>query len=528
MKRVRSGVAITALLAAMAAGAWAVPATPGEVQARLSEGAADIQTGDLDKAIETYNPLVNVGDAQLRAQARLGLAAAYSQQGHEENALKVLEGTSADQTPLGQAVGDFRGRLTLQMAYKTLAETGTPGHWLDDYARLTQQPDPEKAEWLRALAETPAAGNDAETQTLRVGVLLPLSGKMAPIGQDVMRGMQLAMSNLPAWRGAKIELIPEDTEPGPEQALDAALLAGAKVIVGPVFSRTVEAIAQRAQAAGVPLLALSSDRGVAGNGVHVVPPLPTQQARLVARWAMANGKTTLAGLVPQSPYGTEVFEAFKAEVQAGGGHISGVSYFKPQAVDLGPNVKQLVGGKPISDTVPPFQALFMPMPARTVPLATSQLAYYDLDRAGVQLLGTALWQDNALLAPSAAGARGAVFAAPAPVESFGETFNQAYGAKPIGMAIQGYDLMRVLMEVAALRQWSGKEVETLLTRPDGFYGTGGFLVFRPDGLTGRGLSLVRVENGQFHVIQPALKVVPVALPPDLQPSGESRGWGGWF
>ena len=527
MKRVLCGVAIVALVAGMqATGAWAVPATPGEVQARLDEGAANIQAGDLDKAVEVYQPLVNVGDAQLRAQSRLGLASAFSQQGHEDSAYKALEGTSADDTPLGQAVGALRGRLVLQLAAKSLAETGTSDHWLGDYARLTVQPEPAWAERLGALEAQGVSSTDVEMQTLRVGVLLPLSGKMAGVGQDVLRGMQLALTQLPAWRGVTVELLPQDTEKGTEAALDAAVLAGAKVVVGPVFSRNVEAVAKRAQAAGVPLLALSSDKAVAGGGVHVVPPLPTQQARLVARWAIANGKTKLAGLVPSTPYGYEVFNAFKDEVAAAGGIVTGAAFFNPQAVDLGAGVRQLVG-KSVSGTAP-FQALFMPMPAPTVPLATSQLAYYDVDRAGVQLLGTALWQDNALLAPSASGVRGGVFAAPMVAAGFNQAFSQAYGAKPLGMAVQGYDLMRVLMEVAALRQWSGREVSTLLTRPEGFYGTGGFLVFRPEGVTGRGLSLVRIENGQFHVIQPALTMVPVEIPANLQPSGDVKSWGGWF
>src|SRR5690606_18052683 len=106
------------------------------------------------------------------------------------------------------------------------AKTGTSGRWLDDYARAVVQPNPARAAWLRRLEEQPTPGHfPFGDNTLKVGVLLPLSGPMADVGAEVLRGLQLALEDTPAWRGATLDLLVEDTEAqGPEAAFDNVML----------------------------------------------------------------------------------------------------------------------------------------------------------------------------------------------------------------------------------------------------------------------------------------------------------------
>jgi hypothetical protein len=85
-----------------------------------------------------------------------------------------------------------------------------------------------------------------------------------------------------------------------------------------------------------------------------------------------------------------------------------------------------------------------------------------------------------------------------------------------------------LQMVAAQRSASGQEVARLLLRPEGYYGSGGYIRLMPTGLGERGLSTVRIAKGQFSVLQPAPTLQPVPLPASLTPSGKQRGWGGWW
>lgn len=522
-----SAVSAVALGVLMTASGWAEMLSPEAVSARLDEASALVQSGQYSEAVYVYQTLANVKDDALRAQTRYGLAVALNQLGDDAQAVKALEGTDANQSPLGQAVGNLRGNLILNLAEKSLLETGTAGRWLADYDRLIQKPSQARAERLHALDDSAAPAGDP----LRVGVLLPLTGPQAAMGMDALHGLQLAINDLPGWRNATVELYPHDTATGARAALDAALVQGAKVIVGPLLAADVAAIAPAIRAVDVPVLTLSTDRSVTGEGLHAVTSSPADQARVVADWASANGHMQVAGLVPSAPYGTDVMQAFQHALEAKGGHVAKISFFNPKNVDLGAAVRQLVGkavsGTTLAGTLP-FTALFIPTSAQSLPLITSQLAYYDLDKAKIQLLGTGLWQDNALLAPSARGANGAVFGASAKPVAVDDVIKNTYGEASKGLAATGYDVGRILLQLAAERAWSGRDVGLLLERPEGFYGSGGYYRFRPDGRTERGLSLVRIENGQFHVVQPALSQVPFAVPPSLKPSVQGGGVGGWW
>lgn len=496
--------------------------TAEQVNGRLQEAAVLLQQGEIGRATALYRSLVNVNNQSRRAQARYGLAVALAQTGDTAAAIKALEGTSADDTELGQAVGELRGKLMLRMAEESLFTKGSAQPWLGDYARLTYQPDNARAARLAALEQAGHGG------VLKVGVLLPLSGNMQPVGSDVLRGLQLALEDTPAWRGVRVEMHPADTARGAAAALESLRDVGVDVLVGPLLAANVRDIAAQAV---VPVLALSSDRSVAGNGVHVVPPLPAAQARQVARWAVAHGHGKVAALVPAAPYGQDVYEAFREEISQLGGEVVATSFFSPQNVDLGASVRQLVKGNISGTSVVgdvPFSAVFAPVPAAAIPLVTSQLAYYDISAAGnIPLLGTALWQDPAALAPAAKGIQGGVFAAPAHAATFEDGFAASFGHKPNAMAVQGYDIGRLLVQLAAERDWSGRSVAELLLRPEGFYGSAGYLRFQANGLTERGMDTVQVADGTFKVITPALAMLPLPVPANLFPRDDRR-WGGWW
>ncbi|MFZ2587301.1 MAG: penicillin-binding protein activator [Alphaproteobacteria bacterium] len=492
------------------------------VDAKVDEAVALAQTGNWNEALTAYTLLVNAPDATQRGQVRYGLAVVLSQLGRDTEALKALEGTSADETELGQAVGTLRGHLVLQLAEKALMETGSTKTYLNDYDRLLHKPNPTRAQRLRAMEDTGTAPAPA---ALRVGVLLPLSGPLAPVGKNVLRGLQLALTEVEPLRGAMVELVPADTSLGATQALDAALAQGARVVVGPLLGKNVSEIAGRAQAASTPLLSFSNDDDVASRDVHMLPSLPADQARRMARWAVANGHMQVAALAPATPYGARMVEAFKTELEREGGKLVQTVTFSPQDMDFSAKVKALVGDKPLTGAAA-FNGLFLPVPAATLPMITSQLAYYNVDRAGVQLIGTGLWHDNALLNASARSVRGGVFASPAQPPAFAQAYASAYGKQPDAMALQGYDAGRLMLQIAADRDWSGRDVMQLLGRNEGFYGVGGYYTFQPNGQTERGLALVRVGDGAFEVLQPALTLAPLAVPANLRPSGLRRG--GWW
>ena len=95
---------------------------------------------------------------------------------------------------------------------------------------------------------------NAETDTLRIGVLATLEGAFEPLGRDALRGYELALEEHDGSAGERpIEAMIESTDGTPESAVAKARLLierGASIVIGPLAG--IEGIAIRDFAKSVP------------------------------------------------------------------------------------------------------------------------------------------------------------------------------------------------------------------------------------------------------------------------------------
>ena len=76
-------------------------------------------------------------------------------------------------------------------------------------------------------------------EKIKIGLLVPITGKSSEIGQSIIKSTQLAINKI---NNLSIEIIPKDTESNPKKTLEAAKeLAnlGIKIIIGPVFNKNL-------------------------------------------------------------------------------------------------------------------------------------------------------------------------------------------------------------------------------------------------------------------------------------------------
>ncbi|MDB9773083.1 ABC transporter substrate-binding protein [Candidatus Pelagibacter sp.] len=74
---------------------------------------------------------------------------------------------------------------------------------------------------------------------IRIGLLVPLTGKNSEIGQSIIKSARLAINTI---NNSSIQIIPKDTQSNPEVTLGAAKeLAnlGIKIVIGPVFNESL-------------------------------------------------------------------------------------------------------------------------------------------------------------------------------------------------------------------------------------------------------------------------------------------------
>jgi branched-chain amino acid transport system substrate-binding protein len=97
----------------------------------------------------------------------------------------------------------------------------------------------------------------AQSNKLKVGVLLPKSGLQGLIGQSCQKGADLAPAVIRDWLGVDIELMNADTETNIDTARTRAerlIQEGAHCLVGPFDSGAAGAIAQVCEQHGIPFV----------------------------------------------------------------------------------------------------------------------------------------------------------------------------------------------------------------------------------------------------------------------------------
>ena len=474
----------------------------------------------------------------------LSLVAALAVWGCQTTTVDQADGSGPPQLTQ-QPVGSINTGANTKAGATAAITPATTGSGTKVGATLSTVPSGGKSaplERIGLLAPTPSAapfqtgqttlGQTRSDQT-RIALLVPLSGRGAPIGRALLDAVQLAL-----FEAARddLELLIFDTQGTAAGAEDAARLAvqdGAGLILGPLFGASAEAARPVAVAAGISIVSFSNNQDIAGGGVYVFGFLPAQQVRRIIAFASRKGYGTLGALVPSTGFGELVLATASIAAEQVDVSIVQRTYYDPSETDLGPLIRQfadydarksalsaqkkllsrrtdqisrsalgrLAGLETLGD--PPYQAVLLPAGGAELRGIAPLLAFYDVDPARVRFLGTALWDGNRGLGVEPA-LLGGWFAAPPPDSRllFEDKFERAFGRRPPRLASLGYDAM--LLGVALTYGDGGPDFsDAALTDARGFAGVDGIVRLLTDGTNQRGLAVLEVRERGVRVIDPA-------------------------
>ena len=344
--------------------------------------------------------------------------------------------------------------------------------------------------------------NLADGQTpVRVGVILPLaSGAPATraLANAMLKAAQLALYDA---KNPAIILMTADEGTRPDDAAAAAtklLAQGAEVIIGPLFGPSVTAVAPIARDRGVPVLAFSTEKSVAGNGVYLLSFLPQGEVNRVVSYAAAQGHHNFAAMVPQGAYGDVVAGAYADAVKSAGATSLEVEHFTPAAnAVMAPSA---LIAKSQADAVMIAQG------GAVLRAIAPDLSFSGLDHNKVKLLGTGLWDDPSLGREDVLV--GGWFAAPEldANAAFASRYRDTFGAPPPQPQLTSlaYDAV-ALVALLSSGQPYHRFTQAALMDPNGFAGIDGIFRFNVDGTSDRGLAVLEVAPDGLHVVSPAPK-----------------------
>jgi hypothetical protein len=371
------------------------------------------------------------------------------------------------------------------------------------------------------------AANFAPRSADRAALLVPLSGQAAGVGDALRRGAELALAG-----ATRPRMSVYDTGSTPDGAANAARRAlgeGAGIILGPLTAGETAAVA--GAAGGTPVLAFTSDVTQARPNVWVMGLTPEQQVRRMVAAASAANRRRYAALLPEGDFGAAMGAALDQAVAEAGGSVvrrqtygAGFNALNVAAREVanyagrrGPleaQVRALRGrgdaaGRRAAAAVsgravppPDFDCLLVAETGARLAELGSLLPYYDIDPPAVQIMGPALWANDAATLAQESAFRGAWFAAPDPGQrsTFVSRWRDAHGSAPPPLASIGYDTAGLVRDVA---ERSGVISPASLSASSGFAGADGTLSLTPDGRTRRSLALFTVDARGPRLSAPA-------------------------
>lgn len=373
---------------------------------------------------------------------------------------------------------------------------------------------------------------------VKVGLLLPLTGRAANLGQDMLKAAQLALFDAGV---NSIVLMPRDTAGSADKAAVAAqelIDEGAEILIGPLFSNAVQAVTPIAQQADIRVLAFSNVTSVAAEGTYLLGFRPEEQIDRVVQYALEQGMVTFAGLAPDDAYGSTAMQALQRAVLEQGGELSKVLYYPSNLEDPSPIVRDVADyqsrqaalerEKKIIESLiedpedeedvakvvleqletmdtfgpPPFDAILIADGSDRLRSVASLLTFYDVDQDDVRFMGTIRWQDDPRVLQEEA-LEGGWFAgsSPAAFSAFDERFKNEFDTAPDPLASLAYDA--TALAVIVQRDLGDRSYDPAsLTDREGFAGATGLFRLHPDGLAQHGLAVLEVAKGSIEEIDP--------------------------
>ncbi|HVK60398.1 MAG TPA: penicillin-binding protein activator [Bdellovibrionales bacterium] len=398
-------------------------------------------------------------------------------------------------------------------------------------------PGSDLAERSARLIEQIDARNRVDPRT--IGVILPLSGPQAAIGQKALRAVQLALGVYgKAQSNFRIAVIDSEGNPDVARRGVEELVQKDNVIalVGGLLSKTAVVEASRAEDFGVPAIMLSQKSGLTQAGDSIFRNAVTSQTQVRALLDVVMGKLGMkrfAILFPNDAYGVEYANFFWDEAMSRGGQITGAQPYDPKETDFRGHVQRLAGmfysedraseyrhnlklyteknpkrgarqaAPALEELMPPiidFDAIFIPDTARAVGQIAPMLAYNNI--RDVRLLGTNAWNSPALIQRGQKFVEKAVFVDSALTNDpsyrsspFFSAFVATFEEEPGLTELQAYDSALILRQLIAGGETTRVGLRERMASLRDFPAATGRLSITDQREIERPLTALTVENG---------------------------------
>ena len=143
-------------------------------------------------------------------------------------------------------------------------------------------------------------------EEIKIGLLVPLSGKQSDIGKSIMQSVRLAINKID---NPNIKILPKDTKNDPVKTLAAAKeleLEGVKIVIGPIFNNNLIYLDELKEMIFLSLTNKNIDnpKNVISAGINA-----SSQIKTIMKFKEMNNINKTIFLIPNSNFQEEVEDA---------------------------------------------------------------------------------------------------------------------------------------------------------------------------------------------------------------------------
>jgi len=351
-----------------------------------------------------------------------------------------------------------------------------------------------------------------KVESNRIGVLLPLTGSLADIGDQAIKGVMLAARVFePISPVYPPEIMIKDTGEGSREIEEVveSLVNDDHVIaiVGPLRTDLAEKAAVAAQELGVPMIALSPGDGVTGFGDMIYQNCltKTDQVNAVISYCMRDlGIDSFGIIYPDDDYGREFKRLFVASAARAGAEIVDAQLYSYESTDFQYQIKQF---KDLRDAGRDIPAVFVPDSWIRLAMIAPQVRFYDLDE--VRLLGVNAWHTEELIGQTQPDdLEGVIFPDGIAPEadrpnfnSFTRRFKQVFKTEPGLVEAQAYEAVDLLVNL--LDTYSVKDrtqLKKALDHVENYPGVLGRITIGQSGKFNKPVYIFTITGGRIRLV----------------------------
>ncbi len=369
----------------------------------------------------------------------------------------------------------------------------------------------------------------ANKQKVKVALFLPFSGKNKELGWNLFNAATLSLFDNDTSNNIELVLVDsKDTPADAAKAFKEIVKQDIKIVIGPVFSASVDAIEKDVKENNIVAISLSNNPKLIGkttgkSAIFLAGIMPENQIEKIVSYAVSQDKSSFSIIAPNNQYGLTITDLLKTIVKKKDGTFIISEFYEPTNKDFDKLAERIVksfkvpsrlaegGGNKVkkdtslkdSDRIYP-KVIVIPESGKTLSKIVEAIKAQNHDERDFQFVGTSQWDDISTFTDP--NLFGAWFAAPESEKFriFEKSYYQTFNKFPPRISSIVYDSVAVISNLVEKKKDVVVEVGDFTAYSvwpkNGFEGVDGLFRFLPNGLVQRNLAILQVKRDRFETV----------------------------